>query len=152
MTIGAGAYAGCSYCMMIGKYSNALDKMIYPDHRRFLSPDSNFRCDKDNFSNKGTNYLLPPLLKTTAFVKMANDIYAATEGARNRTLILQQSGCKGPYALQRAPYHERILNTPVDPMHVIKNIVDRFISLVDERILTKYEMKNRTVEDFIRLG
>ena len=69
-------------------------------------------------------------------------IYAATEGARNRTLILQQSGYKGPYALQRAPYQEHILNTPIDPMHVIKNIVDRFISLVDERILTKYEMKN----------
>lgn len=49
---------------------------------------------------------------------------------KKRKHILQQTGCKGPYALQRCPLHERILNTPVEPMHAIKNVITSIVDLI----------------------
>ena len=128
--VGAGAYAGCAYCTMTGEYSNVLDKMIYPDHRRFLSPGDVLRRDDINFPMKVKHFTQPPLLKTTSFVHEANKIYVDETDANEKKMILQQTGCKGPYALHRSPLHERILNTPVEPMHVIKNVVKRMVELI----------------------
>ena len=36
LDIGAGVYAGCSYCCVKGYYCHDLKKMVYLDHRSFL--------------------------------------------------------------------------------------------------------------------
>lgn len=33
---GVGAYAGCTYCTMLGEYSSTLGKMVYFKHQSFL--------------------------------------------------------------------------------------------------------------------
>lgn len=60
---------------MIGEHSSMLDKIVYPDHRRFLCPSDVLRRDTTNFPHKTTNFTLPPLLKTTEFIHEANKAY-----------------------------------------------------------------------------
>jgi len=35
-----------------------------------------------------------------------------------RKKLVQEIGCKGTYSLQRTSSHNRVLDTPVDPMHL----------------------------------
>lgn len=44
--------------------------------------------------------------------------------------LVQKNGCKGAYSLRKLPLHDRLLSTPVDPMHLIKNIVAHCVNLV----------------------
>ena len=39
-------------------------------------------------------------------------------------------GYKGVSPLHKLPQHERILNTPVDPMHLIKNVGSHIVNLI----------------------
>ena len=39
VAVGAGAYAGCTYCTHVGTYTNILQKVVYPGNRRFLPLD-----------------------------------------------------------------------------------------------------------------
>ena len=47
-----------------------------------------------------------------------------------KKIIIQDSGCKGPYALQRLSHHDCYLNTPVEPMHLVKNIGEPVVKLL----------------------
>ena len=49
---------------------------------------------------------------------------------RRKKRISRKSGCKGSYTLRKLPFHNRIDNTPVDPMHLIKNIGEHLVRLV----------------------
>ena len=58
--------------------------------------------------------------------------------------IALETGCKGTYALRRLPNHDRYLNTPVEPMHLIKNIVEHIVKLlsgVEDSIKVRAEEK-----------
>ena len=128
--IGAGAYAACAYCTHLGEYSKILQKMIYTGNRCFLQPDDSLRLDNHNFPSKSKNKFSPPNIKTMAYIDEANAKYSAAETNKERKELVQQTGCKGSYALRMLPLHDRVLNTPIDPMHLIKNIVSHAVNLI----------------------
>lgn len=128
--IGAGGYAGCAYCTHLGEHSNILQKMVYPGNRCFLKKDDDLRNDTSNYPSKSIDSSSPPKLKTTEYVNDANQKYVAAHTSTERKELAQQTGCKGPCVLEKLPFHDRLLNTPVDPMHLIKNIVSHCVNLV----------------------
>lgn len=71
-----------------------------------------------------------PEMKTTQYVATANAKYSAATTNVERKELVQVTGCKGVSPLSKLPLHERILNTPVDPMHLIKNVVSHIVNLV----------------------
>lgn len=87
-------------------------------NRCFLSKDDKLRSDKRNFPVKEVNTSNPPETKTMEYVDRAIANYIATESREGKIKLFQETGCKGPYALNQLSSHERILNTPVDPMHL----------------------------------
>lgn len=127
--VGAGAYAGCAYCTHVGTYSNILQKMVYPGNRRFLPLDDVQCTDSKNYPSQATDTALPPVIKTMEFIDKANKDYDEASGVKRKTLV-QRTGCKGAYALRRAFLHNRILDTPVDPMHLVKNIVEHIVNVI----------------------
>ena len=129
---GAGAYAGCVYCTSLGEYSNARTKMVYLDHRRFLAAGDPLRKQDTKFPSRKAPEE-PPRLKNMKYVKKANERYEAAQTAIKKKLIAQKTGCKGCYTLERLPYHDRILNTPTEPMHLIKNVVEHLVQLLTGR-------------------
>ena len=44
--------------------------------------------------------------------------------------VARKSGCKGTYALRQVPGHDRVLMTPVEPMHLVKNIAEHIVHLI----------------------
>ena len=106
-----------------------LQKVVYPGNRRFLPLDDVQRTDCKNYPSKATNTTLPPVIKTMEYIDKANKDYDEASGVERKTLI-QKTGCKGAYALRRASSHNRILNTPVDPMHLVKNIVEHVVNVI----------------------
>ena len=128
--IGAGAYSGCAYCAQKGEYSRALSKIVYLEHRSFLPRGDPLRLDARNFPTKSVCNSFPPRNKTQEFVDHANGQYLSVLTKEARTALAQQTGCKGLYALRRLPYHDRHINTPVEPMHLVKNISEHIVMLI----------------------
>lgn len=124
-TVGAGAYSGCTYCYVRGEYAPALQKMVYLNHRAFLPEIDKLCRATENFST-GT-FTDTPQPKIMAFV---DEAIGKVVGNAQKKEILQSTGCKGPYSLRRLPYHNRYLNTPVEPMHAIKGIAEHVVKLL----------------------
>ena len=70
----------------------------------------------------------PPKVKTMDFVDTYNAKLVAP--SLTRTSVTRESGCTGTYSLRSLPNHDRYLGTPVEPMHVIKNIGERIVKLL----------------------
>ena len=64
------------------------------------------------------------------FIDEANGKVAAETTDVKGKKIFQESGCKGPYSLRKLPNHDCYLNTPVKPMHLIKNIAEHIVKLL----------------------
>ena len=124
--LGAGAYAGCTYCCIKGEYSKNLQKIIYLDHRFFLPRIDSLRTTHKNFPSKSVPDH-PPSPKTMDFVSDKITDLSKPMISRERKDMLQNSGCTGDY-LRRLPFHDRFLNTPVEPMHLLKNISERIVT------------------------
>lgn len=104
--------------------------MVYLGNRCFLKEGDNLREDTANYPSKSKDFSSSPTLKTTEYVDAANVQYEAAHTRKQRTDLVQKTGCKGAYALRKLPFHDRLLSTPVDPMHLIKNIVAHCVNLV----------------------
>ena len=129
VSTGAGAYSGCTYCCIRGEYSNTLNKIVYLEHRAFLSNIDTLTQDFENFPHKRRPLALPEP-KTMSYVQKAIGSSLSSEKPGEKKKIIQDSGYKGPYALQRLSHHDRYLNTPVEPMHLIKNIGEHIVKLL----------------------
>ena len=49
---------------------------------------------------------------------------------KTRIILQENSAVKGEYALRRSPYHDRIRSTPVEPMHVVKDVAEHIVRLL----------------------
>ena len=85
-----------------------------------------------------------------AYVDKANDRFAAARTKSEEDKVLQETGCKGSYSLRQLPTHDRYLNTPVEPMHVIKNVSERLVKLVSG-VSDSFKEK-KPERDFLVLG
>ena len=145
-TAGAGAYAGCAYCCQQGEYCHALSKMVYLGHRSFLPTSDPLRLDVTNFPHKVVCDDDAPDLKTQKYVDDSNDEYAKKKTARARKEYAQSTGCTGQSALRSLPHHDRLLNTPVEPMHLVKCISEHVVKLVsgvEDSVKVRSEEKDR---------
>ena len=127
--VGAGAYAGCAYCTHVGVYSKTLKKMVYPGNRRFLPQNDRQRTNVRSYPSQAADARPPPQIKTMQYIDEANEKFETTSGVERKDLV-QKTGCKGAYSLQRASSHNRVLDTPSDPMHLVKDIVEHVVNLV----------------------
>ena len=71
-----------------------------------------------------------PRPKTMQFFDESLSALSASSTVQERKDVVKGSGCTGDYALRRLPYHDRYLDTPVEPMHLIKNIAERVAKLL----------------------
>lgn len=102
--------------------------------------------DTKGFPSSSADSSHPPKLKDNEYVDDANARYSAAKTDQQRKELSQETGCKGSYALRKLPLHERIPNTPVDPMHLIKNIVVHCVNLisgVEDSVKVREEEKLR---------
>jgi hypothetical protein len=54
--------------------------------------------------------------------------------------------CKGFYVLRLLPWHDRMYKVPIDPMHLIKNIVSHCVHLIagfEDSVKVRNEEKSR---------
>ena len=127
--VGAGAYSGCSYCCIQGEYSNILQKIVYLEHRSFLPNVDHLRVEHKGFPKKSVPDN-PPFPKTADYVKDKIDRLSKPLTAQERKELVQSCGCTGDFSLRRLPGHDRYLNTPVEPMHLLKNVAERIVKLL----------------------
>lgn len=127
--IGAGAYSGCAYCCIQGEYSKVLQKMVYLEHRSFLPNVDRLRVEHKHFPKKSVPDG-PPLPKTADYVKDKIQRLSEPLSAQERKELIQSCGCTGDYSLSRLPSHDRYLSTPVEPMHLLKNVAERIVKLL----------------------
>lgn len=71
----------------------------------------------------------------------------AASSSDERKPIVRQSGCIGVYSFWKLPYHDCYLNTPVEPMHVIKNIAERIVKYLSGQTDTVKEWKKNNLKD-----
>ena len=127
--VGAGAYAGCVYCEAKGEYSKQLNKMVYLGHGRFIDPQDPLHQERHLFPHK-KDLRVPPRMKSMEYIDSANGKYVSALTAEQRKKEVRKTGCKGSYALRKAPGHDRVRMTPVEPMHLIKNIAEHMVLLI----------------------
>ena len=123
--IGAGAYAGCVYCEHLGTYCHILQKVVYRGNRKYLH-----RRNKTDFPSQAVEHASTPKTKTMEYIDQANQDFELASTTSERKSLTQISGCKGTYAFRAMNGHDRILDTPVDPMHLIKNIAEHLVKLI----------------------
>ena len=104
--------------------------MVYPGNRRFLPQNDTQRTDCANYPSQTAETDTPPPMKTMEYIDKANDAYDALDDPAERKSLARTTGCKGTYSLRRAASHNRVLDTPVDPMHLLKNIVEHIVNLI----------------------
>ena len=81
-----------------------------------------------------------------AYVIEANEKYEEAADNQEKCALAQETGCKGSYSFSKLPLHDRILDTPVDPMHLVKNIVEhcvRFVTGTEDSSKVRQEEKVR---------
>ena len=64
------------------------------------------------------------------YVEYYNKRYDKAITQEERKRLSRKSGCKGEYIMRRMPRHNRITDTPVDPMHLFKNIREHLVQLI----------------------
>ena len=104
--------------------------MVYLEHRSFLPQGDPLCLDAHNFPTKGICTSPPPRSKMQEFIDHANGQYLSITNKETRTALTQRTGCKGSYALRRLPHHDRHINTPVEPMHLVKNISEHIVRMI----------------------
>lgn len=129
---GAGAYAGCIYWW---EYSKALTKMVYLNHHSFLPVIHALRTQ-----NEGSSTIKPPPHKHTQYIDRANARYSVATSTAEKKELSRETSCKGPYPL---PFHDCYQNTPVEPMHLLKNIAEHIVKLVlgIDSVMVRFEEK-----------
>ena len=142
-----GTYAGCAYSTIKGEYATKLNKMVYLKHRSFLPQDDLLRSSDSGFPNKNSK-LATPVMHSKEYIDESNDRYksASSSSAYEKKAILQETDCKGTYSLSRIPDHNRLYRTPVEPMHLFKNIGDHIVGLLSGRkdsVKVRNEEKSR---------
>ena len=124
--------------------------MVYLGHRSFLQADDPLHEDKKNFPHK-QDTRQPPKNKTMNFLHQAVIKYANAPTKKNMLKCLQSDGCKGFSILRTLPFHDQHLFTPVEPMHLIKNIAEHIVRLLsgaeDSRKVRKEEQKRKRFKD-----
>ena len=76
--------------------------------------------------------------------------YAAATSKSERIELTQSTGCKGTYSLSRLPNHDTLMCTPVEPMHVFKNVSEHLVSLLTGRTDTiKVRMEEKLRNRFL---
>ena len=104
--------------------------MVYLDHRRFLPQIDALRKDNKDFPSKTVSELPPPQPKTMEFVDKALERVLSAKTSREKKFIIQEVGCKAQYSFRRLPFHDRYFSTPVEPMHVVKNVSEHIVRLL----------------------
>ena len=102
--------------------------MLYIGHRWFLTLLYPLLDDTTLFPhNKDKHYL--PIQKDMAYIDCYNEKYEhAPDGKRKK--LSQKSGCKGSYVLRALPHHNRVISTPPEPMHLIKNTSEHLVHVI----------------------
>ena len=114
--------------------------MVYLNHRNFLPANDHLRLQRAGFPNKKKPRHTPKV-KDQNYIIEAQKRY---ERATDPKSVAKRTGFKGSYyALQRLPHHDRYLNTPTEPMHLIKNVVEHLVKLLagleDSKKVRKHE-------------
>ena len=103
--------------------------MVYLQHRRFLPENHPLRKNHSGFPDKKIVRNSPAPKDMEYFHKQGLKLQKAKTEKALRSAV-KRGGFKGEYALGQLNYHDRYLDTPVEPMHLLKNIVEHIVHLV----------------------
>ena len=103
--------------------------MLYLHHRSFLDPHDPLHQETSLFAHR-RDTRRPPKTKSMTYIDNANGRYVSASTTEQRKNEARKSGCKGTYTLRQVPGHDRLLMTPVEPMHLVKNIAERIVHLI----------------------
>jgi hypothetical protein len=92
----------------------------------------------------------PPSFKTMDYVHAAIEKYSMASSVVEKRDIVRKTGCKGFSSLRVLPSHNRMYKVPIDPMHLIKNIVSHCIHLITG--VERSVMKRSHDSVFVGLG
>ena len=96
--------------------------LLEPPHHKLHKDSHNFPHARDE--------AVPPPSKTQAVIENAVQEYDRASTRKVKNEVVRKYGCKGSYILQQLPEHNRSHNTPVEPMHVIKDVTEAIVRLV----------------------
>ena len=138
----------CWLCLLLSARGvlQSPKQMVYFEHRCFLPPEDPLRSDRTRFPCKHVCLRTAPEKKTQQYVDLANAKLLSVETAKARIQLTQETGCTGLSALRKLPHHDRHLNTPVEPMHLVKVIGEHIVKLlsgVEDSIKVRNEEKIR---------
>ena len=91
------------------------------------------------------------------YVNKAIDKYELATTKKKQSKTSRRTGCKGSYVLRLLPHHDRLLNTPVEPMHVLKNVVEHIVRLIvgaedSRKVRDEEKQRGRFRKSWVRKG
>ena len=96
-------------------------------------------------------------MKSMEYIDIANGKYASASTAEQWKKEVRKTGCKGTYPLRKAPGHDRIRMTSVEPMHLVKNIVEHMVLLISgvedsRKVRLEEQMRGRFPSTWVSSG
>ena len=104
-------------------------KMVYLYHRCFLLSRDPLQLDNAKFPHNNVCDLSAPEPKTQKYVDDVNKTYSSLKNAKTRVEYARTTGCTGYSALRSLDHHDRHLNTPVEPVHLVKGISEHIVKI-----------------------
>lgn len=95
IAVGSGAYAGCAYCTQTGEYSENLDKMVFLEHRRFLSQNDLLRLLDKDFPSGEACHLDPPEEKNQDYVDRENVVFSSVTTKKEQAQYSRKQDVRG---------------------------------------------------------
>jgi len=120
---GSGAVCGCHHCNIRGRSTATASgsKTIYPDFRRYLPADHEWRFDDNTFGSVETRPAPRPrdhasVEQQARATQAAYDLGVKPDSTADPSAV---TGVTGYSELLRLPYRDHILDSPVEMMHLV---------------------------------
>ena len=122
---GSGGLSGCHWCHMRGVYCSHLSKTIYLSNNALFSNQNPTQVILEDHGQ--------PRLRDSHSETYFREAYINVRTKVDANIIASATGCKGRYALQELPGHNRLEETLPDACHTIKDVVQNVMFLVTNR-------------------
>ena len=133
---GSGGLSGCHWCHVRGTYCSHLSKTIYLSNSSYVKNNCSTSMAKsppEVLGNVTDESDSQPKLRNPGSEIYFREAYQNVKTKVDASIIASATGCKGNYALQKLPDHNRIEETLPDACHTVKDVVQNVMYLITNR-------------------